>query len=109
MTGGPPVGKQQDYDQMWEKELRALGLAITEVQEHSTGGHREGPEIKEIRILLDRDSGTSVLCILKAAVGDEKIVGFVGGRRLSDTVLALADKLRAGAVKWREDRPWNPV
>lgn len=101
------MGKRQDFDEIWERELRAVGLAVAEVQEHCTGGHREGPEVAEIRFLLDRDAGTSVLCVIKAYEDDAKIVGFVGGRRLTDTLLSLADKLKAETVKWREDRPWS--
>lgn len=103
------MAKQLDHDAIWERELRAIGLAISELEQWAVGGHREGAELTEVRFLLDRDNRTSVLCILKGSVEGEAVVGFVGGRRLTDTVLAAADKLRAEAVKWREDRPWNPT
>lgn len=103
------MGKSVDYDAIYEKELRACGLAIAEIEQHAPGGHREGPELQGVNILLNRDGGTGVLVVLKAKTATESLVGFCGGFRLTDTILATAEKLRRDAVKWREDRPWQPA
>lgn len=96
-----------ENDQRWEKELRALGLAVYEVQGRTGDGFKGQVELTEVRFKLDADHRTSVLVVVKGERGDERLVGFCGGPSLSAAVHALRKKLVAGAMRWREDRPWQ--
>lgn len=98
---------RNELDEQWEKRIRSLGLAVMEVERHQADGAAGGPELTELRYQLEADNRTSVLLILKARGENGGLVGFVGGSTLSDVLLSSAKKLRAGAVRWREDRPWS--
>ena len=100
------MGRSQD-ETTWEKRLRRAGLALGHLERFAIEGGFEGVELLELRFKLDADNRTSVLCVLKAQVGDERVVGFVGGLALTDVVIATAKKLVADAIRWREDRPWQ--
>ena len=97
----------QRNDDRWEKRLRAVGLCVEHLERYADPGQMEDVCLTEIRFKLDADYGTSVLCILKGTRDGSRIVGFVGAPDLTGCVLATGKKVAAGAVKWREDRPWE--
>lgn len=95
-----------EMDTAWEKRMRALAYAVLALEQANSDEGAGPVRVTECRCLLDRDNRTSVLLIVKGLRGDEKLVAFVGGLALTDALLALVKKLRAGALGWREDRPW---
>jgi hypothetical protein len=97
----------KDYDKRWQEELRAVGMAVALLDRAAAPTNGEELELLEVRAKMDADGGTSVLIILKAQRGSEKLVGFVGGLSLTTALLATAKKLRADGIRWREDRPWG--
>lgn len=101
------MARQDSLEGRWEKLLRRLGLSIQEMERHAVNGQDLSPELIDIRFKLDADNRTSVLVVLKAIEEGEQLVAFTGGVDLSSAVIATAKKLKAGALKWREDRPWT--
>lgn len=91
----------------YEKRLRRVGLSVARIGLWCAGAGQDGVRVVEVRFKTDADDDTGVLLILKAVRGTEKLVGFMGGLALEDVVIAAAKKLQAGAVRWREDRPWG--
>lgn len=97
----------KDRGEEWDKRVRAVGFALLRLERHAVGGQAEDVELTEVRFKLDADNRTSVLGILKGVRDGASLVGFVGGPDLTSTVLSAGKKLAAGAVRWREDRPWS--
>lgn len=91
----------------WESYVSAVGVAIMHLNRHAVNGPAEGPSLTGINIKLDADNRTSVLVVLKAVEGEEKLVGFVGGPDLPTAIIAAGKKVAADVVRWREDRPWE--
>lgn len=98
---------KHSYDEAWEKRLRSISYAVLVLEQANASEDGGQPRLTDVRMMLDRDNRTSVLVVLKAERGDEKLVAFIGGVSLSDTLLAVAKKLQARAVDWRADRPWG--
>lgn len=98
---------KHELEEIWEKRLRSLGMAIAQIGRHTADGSAEGPELTELRFQLEADNRTSVLLVVKARGQESDLVGFVGGPDLPSALLSLGKKLAAGAIKWREDRPWG--
>lgn len=96
-----------DADTTWEKKLRRLGLDIGLLSKESTDEYTGNERITEIRFKCDADNDTSVLVVIKALRGTERLVAFVGAVDLESAVLALARKMRGDGLKYREDRPWG--
>lgn len=92
----------------WDRFVRRIGFALLQLERYTPGGVSDVVELTELRFKLDADNRTSVLCVVKAVVAGEHMVGFVGAGDLSATVVALAKKVVAGNVRWREDRPYVP-
>lgn len=98
-----------EADVRFERTLRALGFAVLNLQKANEKAGRDGVRVTDIRFKLDADNRTSVLVILKGVREEEALVGFTGGPDLEVAVLSAAGKLSAGAVRWREDRPYGGV
>lgn len=98
---------KREFEDRWEGHLRALGMAIARVSRHVEGGPGEGPVLTDLRFNLEADNRTSVLIVVKARGPAGGLIGFVGGPDLGTAVLSLAKKLSRGALKWREDLPWE--
>ena len=96
-------------DEHWDRENRALGLAVRRVWQATEVAKVDEPELTEVRFKLDADNRTSVLVILKGVQGDRRRISFVGGFDLPAALLAVSKKMAAGALKWREDLPYRPV
>lgn len=99
---------ERQYEERFEKRLRSVGVAIERIDNASTGDGVGGLCLTEVRLKLDADEGTSVLAIVKATRGSEALVAFVGGPDVGTTLLALAKRILAGRMRWRDDRPWEP-
>lgn len=97
---------QSVRDKAWETRLRSLGLAVLTLEKWADSEANRTLVLTGVRLKLDADNGTSVLCILKAVEEGLPVVGFVGGLDVSSVLLALAKRLRGEAVRWREDVPW---
>lgn len=96
-----------DGDAEWEKLVRAAGYAVVAV---SHAGEREdgaGLRLTEVKAKLDADNRTSVLLVIKATRGDDSLIAFVGDSSLVGAFITLKKRLKAGGLKWREDRPWS--
>lgn len=98
---------KRELDQAFENELRALGASVVTLDTEGTSRARGSVVLYDLRFKLDADEGTSVLAVLKGVRDGQALVGFVGAPDLKTCVLATAKKLRADAVRWREDRPWG--
>ncbi len=101
------VGRKQEYDERFEKLVRALGFAVMNLQKANTRAEPGVVRVTDIRFKLDADNRTSVLVVVKGVRGGEQLVGFTGGTDLESAVLALGGKLTGQTVRWREDRPWG--
>lgn len=97
---------RDEKDEQWDKYVRRIGHALLQLERYAPGGQGKGLLLTEVRFKLDADNRTSVLVVLKAERGEERLVGFVGGADLSSVTIAAAKKILADAVRWREDRPW---
>lgn len=64
--------------------------------------------VTSIRILLAGADRTDVLVIVKACVGDQQYVGFVGGPDVTTALLIWRRKEQGVGLAYREDRPWEP-
>ena len=96
-----------EADERWERQLRAMGLAVAGLQNCTHIGRGSGPTVIELKFKLEQDNRTSVLVIVKARGEEGGLVGFVGALDLETAMIAVEGKLRAGSMKWREDRPWS--
>lgn len=94
-------------DKSWEKKLRRLGLDIEYLNAETSPDYDGDERITEIRFKCDADADTSVLVVIKATRGGEKLVAFIGGVDMESALLACVRKMRAGGLKYREDRPWG--
>lgn len=103
------MGHKQDFDKRFEKLVRALGFAVMNLQKASELPGEDGVRVTEIRLKLDADNRTSVLVVVKGIDDEGAVVGFTGGRDLEAAVLSLEGRLKAGTMRWREDRPWKPA
>lgn len=96
-----------DYDDRYEKHLRAGGVANQVLAREGTTAARGSVVLYEVRVKLDADEGTSCLAILKGTREDGLVVGFVGAPDYETVMIAVGKKLAKDAVRWREDRPWR--
>lgn len=103
------MGHKEDYDERFEKQVRALGFAVLNLQKANEKPGEDGSRITDIRFKLDADSRTSVLVVIKAESEGDAVVGFAGGPDLATAILSTGSKLARGVMKWREDRPWAPA
>lgn len=67
---------------------------------------RDGAEVYEVRG-RKRDDGTGVLLTIKARYEGNKIIGWHGGDTFVEALAGAGKKLAAGAMKWREDLPYE--
>lgn len=95
------------HEEQWARHLAAVGRSVELLDRESDPAVAGGVLLYEVRFKLDADEGTSCLAILKGTSEAGNRVGFVGGADLASTLIATARKIGAGAVKWREDRPWG--
>lgn len=96
-----------DADRAWEKRLRRLGMDVGTLNIETSDEYTGDERIHELRFKCDADADTSVLIIVKAQRGGERLVAFVGAADFETAVLALCKKVRGGSLKYREDRPWG--
>lgn len=102
------MARQSRADEEWDKETVAMGLAVRRIARAAASPGSAGVVLTDIRFRLLADGGASVLAVLKGQGADGLVVGFVGAYDFERAVLSCGKALRAGAVKWREDRPWAP-
>lgn len=101
------MGRESAQDKVWEKRLRAVGLAVQELEQWVVGEAGRTPVLRSIRAQLDADGGTSVLLVLKGEGEGGKRIAFVGGLDLSTVLLSAVKRLRADVMRWREDIPYG--
>jgi hypothetical protein len=94
-------------DDAWDKELRALGLAVKALENAIAEDAREGRDWHGVRFKTDADEGTSVLAVLTSSDDAGEWVAFVGGLTLSTTILAMRRKLEGPGLKWRPSVPYG--
>ena len=63
--------------------------------------------LKEIRIKVRYGEEGDVLVVVKAEGSEGNQVAFHSGDRVDDVVIGLANRLRNGSLKWREDKPYE--
>jgi len=95
-------------DEVWEKRLRKVGLAVDLVDILRERGDESGVVWTDVRLKLDADNRTGVLVVAKGVLEGTKVVAFVGASNVAEALLALYGRVRAGDLRWREDRPWTP-
>ena len=98
---------RSEGDERFDKLLRGLGYAVLGIQKE--GDEERNPSIllTEVRFKLGADNRTSVLVVIKGRAGDGAVVAFLGTPSLETAVLALGKSLKAGSLRWREDRPYG--
>lgn len=101
------MARRSDGDQRFEAQLRAIGFALLRLQQANGGDGVEEPRVTDIRFKLDADNRTSVLVVLKGVQEGQVMVAFAGGPDLETAVIAVGKKVAGGALRWREDRPWQ--
>lgn len=78
------------------------------VWHHSSGGNLMDGRITEIRIRKPDYEGGPVKLVIKGLDESGKYVGFSEGIDTPTGVLAVLDRIKAGQMKWREDKPYQP-
>lgn len=78
------------------------------VWHHSQGGNLMDGRITEIRIRKPDYEGGPARLIVKGMDESGKYVGFSEGIDTPTGLLAVLDRIKAGQMKWREDRPYQP-
>lgn len=84
-----------------------LGEAVMYIAKHIEDPPDSDTFIKEVRIKVRYGYEGDVLAIIKADRGKDKVVAFQSGDRLDEVVQGLANRLRNGDLKWREDKPYD--
>lgn len=102
------MAKQSRADEEWDKETVAMGMAIRRIARAAAVGDLAGVVLTDIRFRLATEDSVTVLAVLKGVGPEGRVVGFVGAFDLPRAVMSCGRSLSAGAVKWREDRPWAP-
>lgn len=102
------MARQSRADEEWDKETTAMGMAVRRVAKSAAEGDDAGIVLTDIRFRLASDGGVTVLAILKGTGDEGPVVAFIGAFDFPRAVMSCGKALEAGAVKWREDRPWKP-
>lgn len=98
---------EADAERSREKKLRRLGLDIGFLDIETSPEYRGDERITELRFKCNADNDTSVLVVVKAERGAERLVAFVGAVDFESAVLTLARKARGDGLRYREDRPYG--
>ena len=98
---------RSEADQRFERLLRAIGYSVLALGKASMGRGDTEPVVHEVRILLHADNRTSVLLVIKAVRGDDRLIAFVGGPDIETALVSLKQRLAGGTLRWREDVPYT--
>lgn len=94
----------QTKEELFDRELRALGYAATFLNRYNDGEECGGVVITGMSIRLDADEGTSTLAVLRGFNSEGRFVAFVGASSFSDCLLAVGKRCKAEALRWRPDQ-----
>lgn len=105
--GGVKVRKAE-LEAAWDSQVVQLGTFIKGLVAGQGLGGLEGAVLQGITVKVGTADDPGVLCVVKCAVGPDKLVAFVGGRDIEQMLYTWRAKSRAQKMAWRADTPWVP-
>lgn len=99
--------RNADREEAWNAANRRVGEWV-----ETLGGGRqlpglEGGVLDSISVRVPTEDRPEAFVVLKAHVGTDKFVAFVGALTVHQAFLTWRAKVAAGGLKWREDVPYG--
>lgn len=89
------------------KMTQRIGEFIVALEEGMGTKGLEGGRLTGVVVRMSTEERPECLVVVKAVVGEERWVAFVGALALDQALLMWRAKEKGRGLKWREDRPWG--
>jgi len=99
--------RQAENEERLNKADRRTGEWLRAIGQGRGRAGLEGAELVDIRFKLPREEDPMVLMVVRARVGVEKYVAFVGAGSVGQALLAWRKLDEGKGLKWRVDVPWD--
>lgn len=96
-----------DREQAYLKRLQAVGQLMEAVDNGRVCEGLEGGTLTGFTVKAPSTERPEVLVVVKARVGSEEYVAFVGALDLVTALLTWAARERTTGLKWRPNVPWE--
>lgn len=98
--------RNAELERKWTARMVSVAGALEMLDEGGGCKSLQGGRVYSIGLKLPTEARPDVLIVVKACVGDEKYVGFVGGIDVVTAFLMWQKKERGAGLSYREDRPY---
>lgn len=90
-----------------ERLQERMGESILTVDDYITGRLGDYDPITEVRFKVRYLDEGDILVVVKRKGEAGKTIGFGSADTLGEAVISLANRLKNGSIKWREDTPYD--
>ncbi|MCK4627303.1 MAG: hypothetical protein KAV00_18465 [Phycisphaerae bacterium] len=99
--------RSAELEQAWTARMVRVAQAAEMPDQGAGCKALPGGVVTSIRIMCDGESRGDVLLVVKARMGGQAYVGFVGGLDVMTALLTWRKKELGAGLKFREEKPWG--
>lgn len=101
--------QEQKSDKAFAAATRQMGIAFMKLERAMAQDMVDGARVTRITIRGPEEGKPGYLATIKGRHPDgSMLVAFKGGDTAGGLMLAIADGIDKGTMRWREDEPWTP-
>lgn len=102
-----PSNLEVRQEREFSKFAARVGLTMLALDELMDAKEFDEVNIREIRVMQNKDGSPGVLAVVKAVVEGRMLVGFSQGMNPSEAIASAVERIKNNSMKWREDRPYQ--
>lgn len=99
--------RSAEREKRWNTTNRRVGEWLETIGEDYSPPGIEGAELVSVLVRSPTRDRPECLLVLKARVGEDRFVAFIGGLTVNQAILTWRAKGLGRGLKWRKDTPWE--